>query len=77
MIAVTVSILQGILFLLSCGRVWQCISCVFEIQIFVVLFLSLRAKNSDVHIINDVIKSVHKLYVELHSHYFLSIQTSI
>lgn len=76
MIAVTVSILQGIIFLLSCGRMWQCISCVFEIQIFVVLFfLSLRAMNFDVHIINDVIKSIHKLYFEWHSHHFLSIQT--
>lgn len=75
MIAVTVSIFQGILFLLSCGKMWQCISCVYEIQIFVVLFLSLRAKNSDVHIINDVIKSIHKLYFEWHSHHFLSIQT--
>lgn len=44
MIAVTVSIFQGILFLLSCGKMWQCISCVYEIQIFVVLFFISQSK---------------------------------
>lgn len=75
MIAVTVSIFQGILFfclVAGCGSVYHVF---MKYKYLWCFFLSLRAKNSDVHIINDVIKSIHKLYFEWHSHHFLSIQT--
>lgn len=38
-----------------------------------VVFLFFRVKNFDVYIINDVIKSVYKFYVEWYLYYFFLI----